>query len=63
MGASEMSHIMKKKPVKQTRENWLGTFKLFEKLTQPGLKPKTSGLRYQCSSIWAIQPLDGGPPE
>ena len=34
-----------------------------ENVTEPGLKPETSGLPYQCSSIWAIQPLDGGPPE
>jgi len=32
-----------------------------ENLTGLGLKPDTSGLPYQCSSIWAIQPLDGGP--
>ena len=34
-----------------------------ENLTGPGLEHETSGLPYQCSFIWAIQPLDGGPPE
>ena len=34
-----------------------------ENLSEPGLEPETSGLPYQCSSIWAIQPLDGGPPK
>ena len=33
-----------------------------DNLTGPVLEPETSGLSYQCSSIWAIEPLDGGPP-
>ena len=34
-----------------------------DNVTGSGLESETSGLPYQCSSIWAIQPLDGGPPE
>ena len=36
-----------------------------ENLNGAGLEPKTSGVmyNYKCSSIWAIQPLDGGPPK
>ena len=34
-----------------------------ENLTGPGLAPETSGLPYRYSFIWAIQPLDGGPPK
>ena len=54
--------------LKQTREKLTGNFQTIwkigkENLTGPGLEPETSGLPYQCSSIWAIQPLDGGPPE
>ena len=32
---------------------------VMKNLTEPGHVPETSGLPYQCSSIWAIQPLDG----
>ena len=34
-----------------------------ENLTGPGLEVEISRLTYQGSSIWAIQPLDGGPPK
>ena len=34
-----------------------------ENLTEPGLEPRVSGLLHKFSSIWAIQPLDGGPPK
>ena len=45
---------MKKKPVKQTRENWLGTFKLFEnwqrKLDWTGTQPRDSSPEVSGSS-------------
>ena len=42
------------------RRNWkIGK----ENLTGLGLESETSGFPYQCSSIWAIQPLDDGPPK
>jgi hypothetical protein len=33
------------------------------KLDWTGVEPETSRLPYQCFTIWAIWPLDGGPPE
>ena len=56
--------------IKQTREELTGNFPTTciwkigkEILTEPGLEPETYGLPYQCSSIWAVQPLDGGSPK
>ena len=45
--------------------NWLGTiinqFQMSkENLTESGFEPKTSGLTYQRSTNWAIQPYVGG---
>ena len=52
---------------RERMENWLGTilnqFQMSkENWTESGFEPETSGLTYQHSTNWAIQPYVGGSP-